>query len=316
MSSYYLYYEEELIRIGMQPGEIAIYTGAVLDGLYGGPSAYSNPSSTYVYWLENGDIQELDSQFQDNVLEVSIHEEHYVFLRSGSKNFIRQISGPAKPVIMGNIGAEAIRVDTPLGKFLVPAGTVLRLDRDAPLQREKKKVLLTFSDEAGRENYLKSALILEGERWRPLNACASGDLVKIKDGAFTVQTLTVNSHGRFGIDVTLNDPPDCPDYELYLRSTSAWLKVCFAGVGMKDEGLTRVHHTFSMKRNEIYDFQRLRQTPATELMGQCTARLPGLEELDDRSGNGQGETAPADRPALRELPDPSPGDADTPDIWM
>lgn len=310
----YYYYEEELIGAGMQLGELAIYTGIVLDGLRGGPCTCDHSSNAYVYWREEEGIQELDTRFQDNVLEASVQEDHYVFLRNESGNFIQQVSGPAKPVVMANIGAGAIRVDTPLGKFLIPAGAVLRLDRDAPLQREKKKVLLTFSDEIGCGNGLGSALILEGGRWKPLNICADNGLVKIEDGAFTIQTLTPDGGSYLSLSVTLKDPPLDSDHEIYLRSTAApWFRVRFAGVGMKDEGLARVHHTFRLEQNEIYDFQRLRQTPATELMRQCTAHLPGLEELDGRPEDGETEGTLANGPALRGLLDPVPDCADASD---
>ena len=102
--------------------------------------------------------------------------------------------------------------------------------------------------------------------------------MKVRDGSFTAQTLTLRSRGDN--DVKLEHPPVESDYEVYFRSMTAWFEVRFAGVGMKDEGLARKHHAFSLKRNEIYDFQRLRQAPSTKLMRRCTARLPGLEELE------------------------------------
>lgn len=311
MSSYYANFTKELAAVGIKPDELALYTGSVRSGLRGGPSE-SDSRNAYTYWWQENGFQELNACFLYNELETSIKGEQYIFLRNEAGNFIRQVSGPAKPVVIGNIGAEAVRVDTLLGKFLVPAGTVLRLDRDAPLQREKKKVLLTFFDKAGCENHLESALVLEGGHWKPLNICADRNGAKVRDGSFTVQTLTLRSRGDN--DVKLEDPPVESDYEVYFRSMTTWFEVRFAGVGMKDEGLARKHHTFTLKQNKIYDFQRLRQAPSTKLMRQCTARLPGLEEVDGRPGDGQGEETPADWPALCELPAPSSDGADTPDI--
>ena len=311
MSSYY-HYEEELIGVGMQLGEIALYAGTILrDGLRDGPSP-CGPRNVFVFSREEEGILDLDLQFWDNTLKVSVHEDYYVFLRNEQGDFIQQISGPAKPVIVANIGAKAIRVNTLLGKYLIPAGAMFRLDRDTPLQRERKKVLLTFSDEAEQTQFLQSALMLDGGRWKPLNICADMDKVKVRDGSFTVQTLTLRSRGDN--DVKLEDPPVESDYEVYFRSMTDWFEVRFAGVGMKDEGLGRKHHTFSPIQNKIYDFQRLRQAPATKLMHQCTARLPGLEELDGRFEDGRKEKAPAKSSALRKFLDYAPDDADTPEV--
>lgn len=304
MSTYYAHFNEELMGAGIQPGELAIYTGTVRDGIRSGPST-GDSSNAYVYCWQGEDVQDLGVRFQDGILEVSAHEDHYVFLRNGSGNFLQQVSGPAKPVVIGNIGADAIRVNTPLGKFLVPAGAMLRLDRGAPLQREKKKILLTFSDDTRRESSLKSALILEGERWRPLNICAKYQMAVVKDGAFAVQTLTTEGSDVY---MTLKDPPCDSDYELYLRSTGNWYVVHFDGIGMMDEGLTRVERDFVLHENVIYDFQRLRQAPTIKLMRQCTARLPGLEELDAGPGalcpkEGRAEGTPDESPRFRQLPD-------------
>lgn len=276
MSIYYAHFSEELMGAGIQPGELAIYTGTVRDGLRSGPSTRDS-SNAYVYCWQGEYAQDLGVRFQDGILEVSTHEAHYVFLRNESGNFLQQVSGPAKPVVIGNIGADAIRVNTPLGKFLVPAGTILRLDRGAPLQREKKKVLLTFSDDTRQESGLKSALILEGERWRQLNICAKYQMTVVNDGAFTVQTLAMEGS-------TLKDPPCDSDYEVYLRTADNWSVVHFDGIGMMDEGLTRVKWDFGLQKDKIYDFQRLRQAPTIWLMRQCTVRLPGLEELDAGPG--------------------------------
>lgn len=300
MSTYYAHFNEELMGAGIQPGELAIYTGTVRDGIRSGPST-GDSSNAYVYCWQGEDVQDLDVRFQDGILEVSAHEDHYVFLRNGSGNFLQQVSGPAKPVVIGNIGADAIRVNTPLGKFLVPAGAMLRLDRGAPLQREKKKILLTFSDDTRRESSLKSALILEGERWRPLNICAKYQMAVVKDGAFTVQTLAMEGS-------TLKDPPCDSDYEVYLRTADNCSVVHFDGIGMMDEGLTRVERDFVLHEDVIYDFQRLRQAPTIKLMRQCTVRLPGLEELDAGPGalcpkEGRAEGTPDESPRFRQLPD-------------
>lgn len=279
--TYHAYTARELPKAGIEDGEIAIYTGTIRGGLCGGPTTSDCARAVYVYrWVDGcgaGDVATDSTGDGDgpHVLDFTAGTDHYVFARNGARTFLRQLSGPAKPVVVGNIGADPIRVDTKMGKFMVPAGTVLRLDRNTPFQRERKKVLLTFGGRGDRENLVESALVLEDGRWRPLNICASDGIIQIKDGPFVVQTLAC---ARCPSTVTLKDPPSDPDYEIYFRRTAhLWPKVRFAGLGMKDEGLTRKHHDFHPNGDVIYDFQKLRQAYTEAQMRQCTAQLPGLE---------------------------------------
>lgn len=281
--TYYAETDQELIRVNIMEGEIALYTGTIRDGLRTGPTANGDGfCKAYVYRWAEGCVEDICTDFMTDyigahVLDFTAGEDRYIFVRNETGTYLRQILGPDKPVVVGNIGAEAIRVDTLMGKFVVPAGTVLRLDQSAPLQRERQKVLLNFACENGGSSPLKSALLLEAGRWRPLNICASKDLIQVKDGAFSVQEL--RSHGMH--HVKLCDPPDDPDYEIYFRLTADWsLQVQFAGLGAKDEGLTRTQYELHPTENVIYDFQLLRRAPTAALMAQCTAQLPCLEAVD------------------------------------
>lgn len=233
-----------------------------------------------------GSAEELgiDSTADDDgslVMGITSGTERYVFLLNKARTFLRQTSGPEKPVVVANIGADVIRVDTFLGKYSVPAGTVLRLNESAP-QREKKKVLLTFAD-IGRlrtGSLLESATLLDGGLWRPLITYADGGHIQIRDGSFVVQTLSYSEFG-YKSTVTLKDPPVDPDYEIYFRCPTDWgPEVRFAGIGMKDEGLTRKHHSFIPKRGVIYEFQKLCNISAPAMTEQCTAQLPELDGAD------------------------------------
>ena len=127
----------------------------------------------------------------------------------------------------------------------------------------------------------------------------------VKDGAFTVQTLAMEGSDVY---MTLKDPPCDSDYEVYLRCTDNWSVVHFDGTGMMDEGLTRAGWDFTLQKDVIYDFQRLRQAPTIRQMRQCTAQLPGLEELDAGPGalcseEGRAEGTPDESSRFRQLPD-------------
>lgn len=290
--TYYAHTERELPCAGVQPDDLVIYIGTIRDRdkLLDGPTSSDCSSKAYAYRWTGDEAEDIDVDFtvdstESCILDITAGVEHYAFLSNEVRSFLRQVSGPEKPVMVANIGADAIRVDTFLGKYSIPAGMILRLDENAP-RRENKTVLLTFADQRPMGSPLKSAMLLDGARWRPLNICVSGGSpvksIQVKDSAFAVQTLAYNIHGSV---IKLKDPPNDPDYEIYFRCPTDWgLKVQFAGLGMKEEGLIRKHIHFSPEPGAIYDFQKLRQAPTVALMEQCTAQLPGLEYAADLPG--------------------------------
>ena len=293
--TYYAYAERELPYAGVQPDDLVIYTGTIRDSLLNGPTSVSCSSKAYAYrWM--GDwAEEINIDFTEethildaisgtkddggyHVLDITSGAGHYVFLLNKARTFLRQVFGPKKPVVVANLGADAIRVDTFLGKYSIPSGTVLRLDESAP-QREKKSVLLTFGEKQRVGSPLESAMLLDGVRWRSLITYANDSSIQVKDGPFVVQTLTY--HGCES-GVTLKDRPVDSDYEIYFRYSTQWgPKVRFAGLGMKDEGLNRKHRHFYPECGVIYDFQKLCQAPTIALMKQCTVQLPGSEDADN-----------------------------------
>ncbi|MDE6591303.1 MAG: hypothetical protein K2K53_13390, partial [Oscillospiraceae bacterium] len=166
------------------------------------------PPNACIYGWEGNRAEEIDSEFVkwssgSYLLDVTAGPDHYMFLRNKAGALLRQVSGPEKPVVIGNVGAEPMRVDTRMGKFEIPAGTLARLDRDAPFQREPKKVLLTQGQHGGKY-LLESALLLDGGRWKPLNICICASSIQVKDGPFVVQTL----RWRDNRDYYLEDPPE------------------------------------------------------------------------------------------------------------
>lgn len=307
-STYYADTRRELPKTGIQPDEIAIYLGTVRDGLRDGPSLVENKQSAYVYRWTGDEAEEIDAEFVEDgigasVLDFTAGTDRYTFIRNGAKNYLKQFDGPIKPIVIGNIGADPVRIATCLATFTLPAGTAFRLDLDAPVKWEPKKVLLTFS---GRDSEfpLESALLLEGARWRPLNICAKGSSFQIKDGPFVVQTLR---YTRYSNTVELENPARLPlasDYLVYFRAVDSELCVCFTGCGMRDEGFCRKDHSFSPRRNVIYDFVELCKAPTASLMARCTAQLPGLECLDslpeqdvpwpEPPEGGSGQSAPGE----------------------
>lgn len=300
MNNYYSFFGRELPKTGIRTGELALYLGTVTKGFCAVPSNCEDRRNVYVYLWKDGSSEDLGVRFVyeemqvDNVergsyvLKVEVADERWVFLRNDRGDRIRQVAGPAKPVVIMNIGAETVWVDTFLGKYSVPAGTCLRLEENTP-QREKKKVLLTVdgSSSEGGSSAKMSALILDGERWRPMNICAGGMMEggsrsrgseQILDGTFVVQTFS-----RLGwAKVILDDMPSDPDHEIYIRSMrdgSEGAEMHFYGVGMRDDGLGRKKQSLRFQKGIIYDLQKLRQAPTLELMEECTAELPYLEQL-------------------------------------
>ena len=128
--TYYAYTKKELPRYGIQEGELALYTGTVNSRQAGTLSPNANSQNVYVYLWRDGQPQELGGQFQSDgegldVLRVWTGAEEYTFLRDRPSGYLRQVSGPAKPIVVANLGAIPLRVDTLLekGRFVVYAGT-------------------------------------------------------------------------------------------------------------------------------------------------------------------------------------------------
>lgn len=220
--TYYAYTERELPYAGVQPDDLVIYTGTIRDDRLNGPTSASCPSKAYAYRWTGDEAEEIYVYFTTDdvgspVMDITSGAEHYVFLLNEARTFLCQTSGPQKPVVVANIGADAIRVDTFLGKYSIPAGTVLRLDENAP-RREKKTVLLTFAEKRRAGSPLESAMLLDGVHWRPLITCDIDGSIQIKDGPFVVQTLTY--HGCLELRKRLLHQGFCPETAQFLPEYS------------------------------------------------------------------------------------------------
>ena len=225
---YYSIMKKEISRLEVQEGELAIYTGTVDPRQANGFSLDSGKRNAYVFLWKDGQPQELYAEFHLDgdgldVLDVSAGEEKYTFLRDHPSGYIRQIAGPAAPIVVANLGAIPLRMDTLLGKFTVHAGTILRLDENAP-QREKKTVLLTVSSQ--QEQPLTSAELWDGNTWRRLNireepADANEERsLTVLDGSAIVQYMSVNSKREIWM---MDAPEPDPDYEICVTAQTGGL---------------------------------------------------------------------------------------------
>lgn len=300
--TYYSYEKKELSQAGIQEGGLAIYTGTMNPRQTHNLSPNSNSSNAYVYLWQDGRPLELNACFQCDragldVLEVQAGEEKYTFLRDKPSGYIRQMTGPAKPVIVANLGAIPLRVDTFLGKFTVHAGTMLRLDENVP-RRGKKKVLLTVSSQYERP--LKSAELWDGGVWRHLNICEGASNAYadrsfiVRDGSAIVQYMEVNSKREI---LMMDAPEPDPDYEIYITGQIGdWVTLCFNRTDYRDGQVVRRARTVSFTdwgEQVVYDLQRLRESQTQNAANQCTAGLPGLPP--------EGETYPAPEKRARPL---------------
>lgn len=311
--NYFSYQDKEMSQAGIQEGELAVYTGTVnprqADGLFPDPGK----SNAYVYLWQDGQKLELGKQFsQDGVLDVQVGEETYTFLRDGPSGYIRQTAGPAAPIVVANIGAIPLRVDTFLGKFTVHAGIMLRLDGNAP-RREKKKVLLTIGSQCGGP--LEGAELWDGGAWRRLNiredpvADDRERRLAVLDGSAIVQYMSVNGKGEI---LMMDAPEPDPDYEIYLTSQAGeWVRLRFNRTDYQDgQVVPRARSIFFGKVGEpvAYDLQKLRESRTEAEAYHCLAGLPAGWEaelapagpsrppLSDKLraflGNGDGPDAP------------------------
>lgn len=282
--NYYSHQDRELSQAGIEAGGLAIYAGTVNPRQPDGLNCCVS-SNAYVFLWQDDRALELDAQFHNDgagldVLEVQVGEEKYTFLRDKPSGYMRQVTGPAKPVIVANLGAIPLRVDTFLGRFTVCAGTMLRLDGNAP-QREKKKVLLTVSSQYERP--LKSAELWDGDAWRRLNICEgafdayAGRSFIARDGSAIVQYMVVNDKR----EILMMDAPELdPDYEIYITGQIGdWVTLCFDRTDYRDGQVVRRARTVSFAdwgEQVVYDLQRLRESQTQNIAKQCTAGLPGL----------------------------------------
>lgn len=291
---YYMYRaEEELPQCGIQEGELAIYTGTLNPRQ---PKALSHDADTqnaFVFLWRDGRPQKLNGDFQHDradidVLEVRTEAGEYTFLRDEPSGYVRQISGPAEPIVVANLGAIPLRVDTFLGKFTVHAGTMLRLDESAP-QREKKEVLLTVG---ARRNWpLESAELWDGLSWRRLNICEQyssiGRELAVLDGSAVVQYITVQYYedsDRYWLVMKDSPEPD-PDYEIYITGIGLTYRDAQLRFNRSEyrngQAVQRVWKISFLRWGEpvIYDLQKLRESLTQSAADQCTAELPGREAV-------------------------------------
>lgn len=316
---YYSHTADELGKTGIQKGEVAIYTGTVNKRQVRaiGPDTHSR--NAYVYLWQDGQPLELDAQFSSNglnpdILTVRAGEEEFTFLRDCPTGYVCQTAGPAVPVVVANFGAIPLRVDTPLGKFTVQAGTLLRLDEDAP-QREKKKVLLTLS----HEQSLKSAEIWDGTGWRRLNirrepyTIGEGQGFTVLDGEAIVQQAAVNSSGEL---LMMDSPEPDPDYEIYVTAQGwGWVTLRFDRRDYKEGKIVQRARTIcSTEWGEpvAYDLQKLRESQTKAEADLCRiwlSKLPGPP--------AEGEAYSVESDSLKEFPgmedEPAAGSAAFPE---
>lgn len=286
--TYYSYTKKESSQLDLQENELAIYTATTNPRNPGTLSPGTNSKNVYVYIWQDGQPRELDACFRRDrvgldVLEVRAGEEEYSFLRDQPSGYIRQVSGPARPITIANLGAIPLRVDTLLGKFVVHAGSALRLDENTP-RREKKKVLLTVSSRFDQP--LKSAEIWDGTSWRRLNireepfAANEGHRFAVLDGNAIVQSLEVNRKREIFM---MDSPEPIPDYEIYIfAEASDWVTLRFSRTDYRDGRVVRRSRTIPHSRwgeAVIYDLQKLRESLVQSSVGQCTADLLEVLEL-------------------------------------
>ena len=280
--------KRELMQSGIQEGELAIYTGTVSPRQADSLSPDTNPQNAYIYFWKNNQPQELDAEFQHDkagidVLEAQTETGEYTFLRDKPSGHIRQLSGPAKPIIAANLGAIPLRVDTFLGKFAVCAGTMLRLDEFAP-QREKKKIRLTVTSRHGQP--LESAELWDGVDWQRLNICEGPSSfderlrLTIRDGSAIVQHMEVNSKR----EILMPDSPEPdPDYEIFVCGhVTDEVTLRFDRSDYRDGQVVRRARTIHFScwgEPIVYDLQKLRESPSQRAVRQCITELPGREAV-------------------------------------
>lgn len=294
--NYFSCQDKELLQVGIQEGELAVYTGTVNPRQADHLGRDTHRRNAYTYLWQDGQPLELDAQFSrdrvgPDILDVQAGEEKYTFLRDGPSGYIRQTAGPAAPIVVANIGAVPLRVDTFLGRFTVQAGTMLRLDEKAP-RREKKKIVITLSSDC--EQPLKSAELWDGTRWRRLNIreepFTAGEVQSftVLDGSAIVQQAAVNGKGEL---LMMDSPEPDADYEIYVTVQAwGWVTLCFDRRDYQDGRVVQRVRTISPIRDGeavAYDLQKLRES-RTEAEGYaCLAKLPGPP--------AEGEARPAPR---------------------
>lgn len=305
--SYYTDTERELAQAGIQEGELAIYTGTVNPLQFDTLDISSRSFSAYVFFWKNGTAKQLRGPyFRPDInglctLEAALDGNRYAFLRDRKTGYIRQTAGPAKPVVLGNLGAIPLKADTLLGRFEVPAGTLLRLDENAP-KRKRHKVLLRFAP--SKKQPLQSAALWDGKNWRQLNICkessASDDDVDadvnviVRDGHTVVQLLTVRSNM---IHMAASPEPN-PDYEIYVAGDEVnTVTFEFDRREYRDGLPMPVRRTLDLLADiNIFDIVKVQQASASKELRQCaveladlTAESPGpkgILENNLRSGTG------------------------------
>lgn len=307
---YFSCLDKELSQAGIQEGELAVYTGTVNPQQARSLGYNANSRNAYTYLWQDGCALELNERFHPDrndleVLSVQAGEGEYTFLWDSPSGYIRQTAGPAAPIVVANIGAGPLRVDTRLGKFTVHAGTMLRLDENAP-RREKKKVLLTVSPQYERP--LKSAELWDGGAWRRLNIreepAAAGGIrsLAVLDGSAIVQYMEVNRKREI---LMMDAPEPDPDYEIYVtKQTGGLVTLCFNRTDYREGRVVQRARTVSFTgwgRQVVYDLQRLRESQTEAEVNQCAAELPNLPDGEEPYPAPRKRTRPLISDKLREF---------------
>lgn len=309
--TYYTHTEGELKELGVREGELVIYTGTVNPRQSDSLSPRADSKNAYVYIWQDGQTRELDARFLNDsagldVLEAQTGEEEYTFLRDKPSGYIRQISGPAKPVTVANIGAIPLRVDSFLGKFTVHAGTMLRMDENAP-RREKRKVLLTVSSRY--DHPLQSAELWDGISWRRLNireepfVPGDGCRFAVLNSKAIVQYMEVNEKREI---LMMDSPEPDPDYEIYIcAAASDWVTLRFNQTDYRDGQVvqrSRIPYG-GWGESVIYDLQKLRESLTQNAVRQCIVELPGLQNQREPGPTLERRTRRPDSEKLRKFLD-------------
>lgn len=252
----------------MKPGELAVCTGTVNNwwetetrrrAVSRGPG-----SRFYVFGMNaDGAVEELAEDFRYDALDdscggnsiairemsgmedtfrlsVKFEEALYRFELRRSEGLLTQTAGPEKPVILMNGGMTPLRADTRMGRYLVHAGTVRRLDEHGPFREAGRPVWLTFDRRTPDRAKLCAAETPDG---RPLNfytvRCEKDDLRRISE----IRVLERGMEAQivrlcFNSDMEVRSPDCAPD---------DYSAACFQKEGSEPVTILREHELTEIK---------------------------------------------------------------------
>lgn len=280
--SYYAFTDREVPAAGVLEGEIVIYTSNMPIRQKVICADHRNNPECYVYIWKDGKSEELIptirySRHGPAILSVS-DIDTYTFL--WDRPYIRQLSGPAKPITVANLGSAPVRVDTLLGEFSVEPGAMLRLGRDTP-RKEKVRVQLDFSTHGGGS--LQSAWTMGNDprQLRIQEEPAEGDedrLITVRDDdGSIVQCVAVNKDGEF---LMLDPPEPEPKYEIYIAGPRCHkIALRFLRTDYANNRVVQRVRSLSFMPG-LVDLQKLRESRAQAEVKNCTVNLSQESDTD------------------------------------